>query len=193
MRLDLPPATLISESSLGSELGLSRTPVREALKRLEREYLVAIIPRHGIIVTDVDLRSQLQLLEMRRGLEVRLIVRGVERATEEQRANFARLADEMDACADANDLEGYIAFDAEFDSTIDEACANRFLSDAMSPVHALIRRYWHTQVKSEALRNALKQHVKVAFAAARGDAEGARQALLDLCDMSEQHLLRQMR
>ncbi|WP_417723603.1 GntR family transcriptional regulator [Salipiger sp.] len=193
VRLDLPPGSLISENSLGAELGLSRTPVREALKRLEREYLVSIMPRRGIVVTDVDLRQQLQLLDMRRGIEVRIIARGIERATPDQRAEFKRLAEGMQKCAELNDLQGYVDIDAVFDAIIEESCANRFLTDAMRPVHALIRRYWQTQKGSDTLRAALLQHVKVAHAAALGNAEEARSALLDLCEMSEQHLLKQMR
>lgn len=193
VRLDLAPGSLISENSLGLELGLSRTPVREALKRLEREYLVSILPRRGIVVTEIDLHQQLQLMEMRRGIEVRLVTRGVERATSDQQAEFSRLAAEMQHCADEADLGGYVLRDAQFDAIIEAACANRFLSDAMRPVHALIRRYWHTQVRSEALRPALQQHVRVVHAAAAGNAEQARHELLTLCDNNESHLLQQMR
>lgn len=193
VRLDLAPGCLISENSLGHELGLSRTPVREALKRLEREYLVSIMPRRGIVVTDVDLRQQIQLMEMRRGIEVRLVVRGVERATPDQQAEFSRLATSMQGFAEDGDLGSYVLLDAQFDAIIETACANRFLSDAMRPVHALIRRYWHTQKGAEALRPALQQHVRIVHAAAAGDPEQARTELLTLCDINEAHLLQQMR
>lgn len=192
VRLDLPPGCLISENSLGAALGLSRTPVREALKRLEREYLVAIMPRRGIVVTEIDLHQQLQLLEMRRGIEVRLIARGIERASEDQRVQFGDLAARMQSCADENDLSEYTVLDEHFDTIIEGACANRFLSDAMRPVHGLIRRYWHTQIRTAALRNALRQHVRVVHAAAAGDAAKGQEVLLELCDLSEQYLLRQM-
>ncbi|MEQ8291392.1 MAG: GntR family transcriptional regulator [Roseovarius sp.] len=193
VRLDLPPGSLISENSLGREMGLSRTPVREALKRLEREYLVSIMPRRGIIVTEVDLRSQIQLLEMRRGIEMRLLLRGTERASDGQRAEMKRLATEMEAAAGANDLKSYVRHDAEFDAIIEEACANRFLTQAMWPVHALVRRYWHTQVGTAGLREALDRHVRVVRAAADGDTEAVRQRLTELCDQTESYILDQMR
>ncbi|TMV08378.1 GntR family transcriptional regulator, partial [Arenibacterium halophilum] len=93
--LEIPPGSMISENSLGAELGLSRTPVREALKRLEREYLVSIMPRRGIVVTKVDLQSQIQLLEMRRGIELRLILRAAERASPQQRTAMQALVPGM--------------------------------------------------------------------------------------------------
>ncbi len=191
--LDLPPGCLLSENSLGAQLGLSRTPIREALKRLEREYLVTIMPRRGILVTEIDLHQQLQLLEMRRGIEMRLIGRGIERSSEAQRAIFSTLASQMQASADKNDLNDYVKSDAHFDAIIDEACANRFLSDAMRPVHGLIRRYWQTEIKTAALREALQRHVGIVHAAAAGRADQARQVLLDLCDHTEQYLLNRMR
>jgi DNA-binding GntR family transcriptional regulator len=193
VRLDLPPGSLISENSLGREMGLSRTPVREALKRLEREYLVSIMPRRGIIVTEVDLRSQIQLLEMRRGIEMRLLLRGTERASDGQRAEMTRLASEMEAAAGAGDLASYVRHDAEFDAIVEEACGNRFLTQAMWPVHALVRRYWHTQVGTAGLREALDRHVRVVRAAADGDAEAVRQRLTELCDQTESYILDQMR
>ncbi len=193
IRLDLPPGCLLSENLLGAQLGLSRTPVREALKRLEREYLVTIMPRRGILVTEVDLHQQLQLLEMRRGIEMRLIGRGIERSSEAQRATFGTLASQMQASADDNDLDQYVKLDAHFDAIIDDACANRFLSDAMRPVHGLIRRYWHTEIKTAALREALQRHVGIVHAAAAGRADQARKVLLDLCDHTEHYLLNRMR
>ncbi|WP_181711273.1 GntR family transcriptional regulator [Roseovarius sp. TE539] len=193
VRLDLPPGSLISENSLGREMGLSRTPVREALKRLEREYLVSIMPRRGIVVTEVDLRSQIQLLEMRRGLEMRLLLRGAERASDGQRDEMKRLASEMETAAKAGDLESYVRLDAEFDCIIEEACGNRFLTQAMWPVHALVRRYWHTQVGTADLLEALEMHVRVVRAATDGDLDALRQRLTELCDRTQTHILDQMR
>ncbi|MEC7257672.1 MAG: GntR family transcriptional regulator, partial [Pseudomonadota bacterium] len=115
VRLEIAPGSMISENSLGTELGLSRTPVREALKRLEREYLVSIMPRRWIVVTQVDLQSQIQLLEMRRGIELRLVLRAAERASPAQRAEMQALVPPMGAAAEAGDLQGYVALDARFD------------------------------------------------------------------------------
>src|SRR6476620_2753600 len=67
--LRLAPGSAVSESALSELLGIGRTPIREALQRLARERLVAIFPRRGIVVTDINVTSQLRLLEVRRELE----------------------------------------------------------------------------------------------------------------------------
>lgn len=188
--MEIEPGALLSENSLGASLGLSRTPIREALKRLEREYLVSILPRRGIVVTEVDQKSQLQLIEMRRGLEVRVIVRGSQRATPEQRLKLGRLAEEMTACAATSDLVGYFRLDSEFDSIIDKAADNRFLTDAMKPVHALVRRFWYTQKDTEGLQEALVQHARIVRAAANGDVPQALDLLNELYDLNEKYILR---
>jgi DNA-binding GntR family transcriptional regulator len=67
--LALPPETILSEQSLAQRLGIGRTPIREALQRLARDGLVVILPRRGILVSQINLKTQMRLLEVRRELE----------------------------------------------------------------------------------------------------------------------------
>lgn len=71
---ELEPGSLLSESRLVEKLGLGRTPLREALQRLDTENLVEIMPRRGIRITNINIKQQLRLLEVRRTMEA-LIVR----------------------------------------------------------------------------------------------------------------------
>ena len=83
--LQLPPGTALSELVLAKRLDIGRTPIREALQRLSRDGLVNILARRGVLVSEIDLRAQLRLLEVRRELE-RLMARGAaERATPQRR------------------------------------------------------------------------------------------------------------
>ena len=83
--LQLAPGSAVSELELASYLGIGRTPIREALQRLARERLVTIVPRRGIFVSEINVTSQLRLLEVRRELE-RLIARSAaRRATDVER------------------------------------------------------------------------------------------------------------
>lgn len=186
--LELPPGSLLSENSLGASLGLSRTPIREAIKRLEREYLVAILPRRGIVVTEVDLKSQLDLLEFRRGIEIRLIRRGTVRASDAQRRRIGEIAEVVESCAKTGDLSLYIKSDTDFDTLIEQAADNRFLTDAMRPVHALVRRFWHTQRGRSALPDALQQHARVIRAAAGGAPDRVDAELTTLYDINERYI-----
>ena len=67
--LQLAPGTVLSEQALAVRLKIGRTPIREALQRLARDGLVVIMPRRGIMVSEINLRLQLRLLEVRRELE----------------------------------------------------------------------------------------------------------------------------
>src|SRR6516225_3695634 len=79
--LRLKPGDILSEQMLSAGLQIGRTPIREALQRLAREGLVTILPRKGILVSDINPRHQLLLLEVRRELERLLCRAGAERAT----------------------------------------------------------------------------------------------------------------
>src|SRR3546814_14394892 len=64
--LRLPPGHVLSEADLAKRLDIGRTPIREALQRLAREGLVVIMPRRGIMVSDINVKRQLRLLEIGR-------------------------------------------------------------------------------------------------------------------------------
>ena len=75
--LRLKPGDVLSEQMLSATFKIGRTPIREALQRLAREGLVTILPRKGILVSDINPRTQLLVLEVRRELErsgVKLVV-----------------------------------------------------------------------------------------------------------------------
>ena len=65
--LKLRPGAVVSEGELSVLTGIGRTPIREALQRLARERLVSILPRRGIIVSEINVKSQLRLLEVQVG------------------------------------------------------------------------------------------------------------------------------
>src|ERR1700758_831489 len=97
--LRIPPGSVVSEAILSRRLGVGRTPVREALQRLAREWLVVIMPRRGIVVSDIDPVRQLRLLEARREIERFLARSAARRATAVQREQFRAIADGMDAAS----------------------------------------------------------------------------------------------
>ena len=90
--LVLRPGEVLSEGVLVEALGIGRTPVREALQRLAREGLVVVIPRRGVMVSDIDVKSQLELLVVRRELE-RLMAR-----LAAERANLLMTRDDVITC-----------------------------------------------------------------------------------------------
>jgi DNA-binding GntR family transcriptional regulator len=168
--LQLPPGTVLSELVLAERLGIGRTPIREALHRLSRDGLVNILPRRGVLVSEIDLRSQLRLLEVRRELE-RLMARGAaERATEEERAQFAEIAKGMQRASDKEDDISFMRLDQQMNSLISLAARNEFASRSMGLMHGLSRRFWYQHYKQAAdLPLCARLHAAVAGAIAERD------------------------
>jgi DNA-binding GntR family transcriptional regulator len=190
--LDLPPGALLSETTLGDAMGISRTPIREALKRLERDYLITIMPRRGIVVTDIDLHDQLQLLDIRRGIESTLFARAAERASPAQRQRFKELATGLEATAAQGDLDAHYVIDREFDALIDLCASNRFMTDTLRPVHSLTWRFWQLNRGTEAAKRVLELHVAVAHAVASGKAARVLAATGAMFDFNETVIRRQL-
>ena len=80
--LELPPGAVVREPELTERLGIGRTPVREALRRLAQERLVEVFPRRGMFVTKVDVRDLARLCEVRVALEPEAARLAAERATQ---------------------------------------------------------------------------------------------------------------
>src|ERR1700722_3573082 len=172
--LQLPPGTVLSELVLADRLGIGRTPIREALHRLSRDGLVNILPRRGVLVSEIDLRSQLRLLEVRRELE-RLMARGAaERATEEERAQFAEIAKGMQRASDKEDDISFMRLDQQMNSLISLSARNEFASRSMGLMHGLSRRFRNQHYKQAAdLPLCARLHAAVAGAIAERDPERA--------------------
>ena len=103
--LELPPGSVWSEQQLSETIGIGRTPVREALQRLQSDYLVRILPRLGAQVTEINVSQQLLLLELRRVLERLIAGDAARRATPEEREALLGMADALEALVDADVLK----------------------------------------------------------------------------------------
>jgi DNA-binding GntR family transcriptional regulator len=181
--LQLAPGAPVSEAELCARLAIGRTPVREALQRLARENLVEIFPRRGIFVTDINVASQLRLLETRRELE-RLIARSAaRRATDDERARLRALAVAFEAAARANDDVNFMRIDRDFNLLCSSAAHNEFAAGAMSLMHSLSRRFWYFHYKQAAdMPLTAKLHADIARAIATGNEERAAKASDRLLD-----------
>ena len=184
--LKLAPGAAVSEQELAQRLGIGRTPIREALQRLAREGLVAILPRRGILVSAIDVKRQLRLLEVRRELE-RLIARSAaRRATDEERRQFQDVAARFQESARVNDDLAFMRTDREFNSLCSAASHNEFAAGAMSLMHSLSRRFWYIHYKRAAdMPLTAKLHANIARAIAKGDGDAAAAASDKLIDAIE--------
>lgn len=184
--LQLAPGSAVSEAELSQRLGIGRTPIREALQRLARERLVTILPRRGIIVSEINVKAQLRLLEVRREVE-RLVARSAaRRATAEERARFAQIARDFTNSARSNDEVAFIRTDREFNDLSVTAARNEFAAGAMGLMHALARRFWYLHYKQAAdMPQTAKLHAAIARAIAARDEDAAATAMDSLLDNIE--------
>jgi DNA-binding GntR family transcriptional regulator len=181
--LELAPGAAVSEAMLSERLGIGRTPIREALQRLAREELVLALPQRGYLISQIDIRKQLRLLETRRAVE-RLIVRSAaRRATLEEQQRFADLGQALDAAARHNDTEIFVRLDKEFNDLCLQAARNEFAAGAMALMHSLARRFWfwHSRQAHDMPQIAF-EHAAIANAISMRDEDGAAAALDRLLD-----------
>ena len=176
--LQLAPGSAVSEAELSQRLGIGRTPIREALQRLARERLVTILPRRGIVVSEINVKSQLRLLEVRREVE-RLVARSAaRRSTGEERKRFAGIAREFEKSARGNDAVTFMRIDREFNDLSVTAARNEFAAGAMGLMHALSRRFWFLHYKQAAdMPQTAKLHADIARAIAAADEKAAGAAM----------------
>ena len=186
VKLELLPGAAISEAELSARLQIGRTPVREALQRLAREHLVSILPQRGVLVSEIDIKRQLRLLETRREVE-RLVVRcAARRATEAERARFEELATEFDVAGKQNDETRFIRADKEFNDLSLRASRNEFAAGAMGLMHGLSRRFWYLHYRQAADTPLMaKLHGALARAISQRDETAAAQAMEALIDHNE--------
>lgn len=173
----LEPGTVLAEVDLSERLGVSRTPVREALSRLLADGLVAAQGGRGLVVTTVSTDDIAQLFELRQALEqqlARLAAGGRNREVFDELAVQFRGADALLALPDR---EPYYALVERLDAAMDVAAANSYLVAALRTVRphlARVRRI--SQDNVERLRAAAREHLLIVEAVAAGDAELAASA-----------------
>ena len=141
LTLDLAPGAPLQEEALGAQLGVGRTPLREAIKRLEAESLVAIYPRRGTFVTEVNLTDHSLISDVRRQLEGHAAHRAAQRATDEDRARLRELARTVRQAPRGR--ENGMRFDTLIHREVYRCAHNRYLEANLSQYYNLSLRIWY--------------------------------------------------
>jgi DNA-binding GntR family transcriptional regulator len=184
--LELTPGAAISEAELSQRLGIGRTPVREALQRLAREHLVQILPQRGVLVSDIDIKRQLRLLETRREVERLVVCCAARRATEAERTRFEQLAVEFETAARTGNQIMFMRADKEFNDLSVKGARNEFAAGAMGLMHGLSRRFWFLHHKqANDLEKIAGLHAELSRAISLNDEAGAARALDALIDHNQ--------
>jgi DNA-binding GntR family transcriptional regulator len=166
--LELAPGAVIDERALMERLGIGRTPVREALRRLAQEQLVEVFPRRGMFVTGVDVRDLARISEVREVLEPEAARLAAERAGEDDREELQRLLDEIGRSPDLMGL------DERVHRAVYDAAHNDLLQTTLGQYYVLALRIWMIALdRAHELEEAVEAHRDLLQAILDGDGDGA--------------------
>jgi DNA-binding GntR family transcriptional regulator len=173
--LELPPGAVVREPELTERLGIGRTPVREALRRLAQERLVEVFPRRGMFVTEVDARDLARLCEVRVALEPEAARLAAERATQADLSELRSVLAELDG-GRKREPRALIDLDERIHRAIYHASHNPSLAETLIEYYAHALRIWMVALSRTDIGAAVGGHHAVLEAIVRGD--GARAARL---------------
>jgi len=143
VKLQLRPGTVLREDELMAELGIGRTPLREAVKRLALENFVAVQPRRGTYVTEVDAAEIVHITEVRAELESYAAELAARRMDAGARRAADALLEQIEEMARADDQEALMALDERIHSFVWEASGNPYLINTLERYFSLSLRIWY--------------------------------------------------
>ncbi|HAS72817.1 MAG TPA: GntR family transcriptional regulator [Clostridiales bacterium UBA8960] len=138
---ELKPGERLMEVTIADQLGVSRTPVREAIRKLEKESFVIMIPRKGAYVADLTKKDIMEVLEIRKELEGFAASLAAERMTLEERETLGRVVERFNESLISMDKKSMIESDNEFHSSIFEATKNQRLINIIYDLHDQFQRF----------------------------------------------------
>jgi DNA-binding GntR family transcriptional regulator len=171
----------LSENSIAKELGISRTPVREAMKMLEADGLVKIYPHKGLVAVKLDVKDISDLTEIREGLEGIAARVACEKADKEEIRKLLKELKNLGPIGDDEEKRSHsIVMGDRIHKHILESTKNQRLIKIVDNMSLQIRKIWALS-KSEENRaeKTLQQHIDIATAILEGDKDGAEKAMRD--------------
>ena len=172
---EIAPGTRMMEVELADEMGVSRTPVREAIRKLEKEGLVTIEPRRGAYASDISAKDMVDILEVRQDLEGMAAGIAAQRITEEGRIELENIARQYKESVDREDIEEIIRNDEAFHKYIVGLSGNKTLIKMVSQVQELALRFRYIYYEDfSRFKNQPTEHQAIVDAIVRGDVTSAR-------------------
>ena len=178
LKLYFLPGQYLNEGALCALLNMGRTPVHQALQRLQHEGLVEVMPRKGVIVQPGSISEILKILDSRATVEAELARNAAERATPKDIEELKALARIGATNGKSSELDSFIAADRDFHRKFAELAENPVLSDFARSLHERSIRYWYLHLWQTLDDKAtIKQHTAIADAIAKRDADAAATAV----------------
>lgn len=187
--LRLAPGAPIDEDLVGQSLGMGRTPVREAIKRLALENLVTVFPRRGTFASDINITDLAHISDVRIQLEGHAAHRAAERITEAQVREMDGLLEQLAATKGSDDRQQLMALDARVHRFIYRCAGNPFMEETLARYFNLSLRIWHLVIdRLPHLFARVHEHDEMLRAIAGGEALRAREILAEHIATFEQEI-----
>jgi len=177
---EYPPGTPLTEEGICAELNVSRTPVRDAIRRLTSENLLVMTPGVGLSVSSIGLEDLIEIFDIREGLEGLAVKLFIDRAPEATILRLHNCVSEGEEAVHHNDFNLFMDHDMEFHRIIDATVGNKRLSSMLDGIYEQINRLAYTNREDpEVCRLALSGHHKILQAIEDHDRQAAIQAMED--------------
>lgn len=191
---ELKPGERLMEIHLANRLGVSRTPIREAIRKLELEGLVTMIPRRGAEVANITEKNLKDVLEVRRALEGLAIELACDRITEEKKRELQMRLEQVEAAVMTKDAGAIAGADAAFHGVIVEASGNNRLVQLISNLGEQMYRYRFEYIKDISKHSQIMSEHKIMFNCIIGkDKENAAQMVKVHIDNQEEAIMRKIK
>ena len=173
----LHPGERLTEVRLGKILGTSRTPIREAIRKLEKEGLVTIEPRRGAYASMISTQDMVEILEVRQDLEGLAAYFAATRMSPVEMEELKEIADKYNDAVKSGNMKELIRYDTQFHRLIVDSCNNKILVSMVEQLQELVLRfryiYYDNFKRGEEMP---REHQEIIDAIASGDADRARAA-----------------
>lgn len=185
------PGEFLSERQLAGRLGMSKTPVKAALERLEMEGFIAVSPQQGIVVRELSVHEVADQFEIRLALETHVLQAVTGRLTDEQALVLKASLRQQKLAATRRDVVRLVEMDAEFHTLFCEFHGNmeikRVMNQLREKIHRVIGRVFQHQPAR--LNSSCDEHEAIAEAVLAGDADLATQRIEEHLNYGRQFLL----
>lgn len=178
---EIQPGESLDEKNLKEEIGASRTPIREALSKLEQENLIIILPKRGIFVNDITLKDIKEIFSIRKFMEPYIMKLSYENISKDELKRYKKLFEEF-YTDKKNDLY-YTNLDAKFHYFLIKASDNKYLINMMQQIFIQNHRIRIMSAKKDhRLVDSIEEHLKIINYMLKGDINKA-------ADKMEDHIL----
>ena len=193
----LKPGERLMEIQLADEMGVSRTPVREAIRKLELEGLVVMVPRKGAYVAGVSMKDIHEVYEVRSALEMLAVTLAAERIRDEELNALEQQVlreSEEEAKKDGSDLDNIIYIDSSFHDIIYQAARNQRLVQFVNILQEQLQRFRAASLaRPGRSKTALEEHKQIVEALSERNGELASKLAQEHIENAENAMIASMK